>query len=68
MKLTHDTEYKQFLVNSLVPHFPDVDFHLLALTAFSVMRERDSGEITMDFLERVRVKLDEAERRMSIPS
>lgn len=67
MKLSHDTEYKQFLVNSLVPHFPDVDFHLLALTAFSVMREREEGEIMGDFVERVREKIDEADRRMAIP-
>lgn len=61
MNLSADTEYKQFLVNSLVRFFPDVDFHLLAMTAFSVMREREAGEITVEFVERVRMKLKDAE-------
>lgn len=57
MKLTEDVEYKQFLVNSLVRYFPDVDFHLLGQTAFAVLRERNAGKITADFVECVRLRL-----------
>lgn len=62
MQLSQEVEYKQFLVNSLVRFFPDVDYHLLGLTAFAVLRERDAGNITVDFVERVRAKLLETKK------